>query len=69
VRETLSRFLGYREIDMLTSGAAVVEAVAVWVYFRGYGLGVVAATAILGVALLLVFDWAIQRREPRSNTR
>jgi hypothetical protein len=56
--------LRYRGIDMLTSGAAVVEAIAVWLYFKGYGLLVVAASAILGVALLLVLDWALQRREP-----
>jgi hypothetical protein len=48
---------------MLTSGAAVVEAIAVWLYFQGYGLVVVAASAILGVALLLVLDWVVQRWE------
>jgi hypothetical protein len=67
IAEAPSGFLRYRVIDMLTSGAAVVEAIAVWLYFQGYGLWVVAASAILGVALLLILDWAIQGREPRSS--
>jgi ABC-type Fe3+-siderophore transport system permease subunit len=54
---------------MLTSGAAVVEAIAVWLYFQGQEWWVVAASALLGAAVLLVLDWALQRREPPCAAR
>ena len=53
---------------MLTVAAALVEAIAVWLYVRGAPWWVVALAAVVGFGVALVGAELLERRAPPSDT-
>ena len=53
---------------MLTAGAALIEAVAVFVWIRGAHPLIAGAIALAGVVLLLAGHAYLERKEDQSKT-
>jgi hypothetical protein len=62
------RASGYHVVEMLTSGAAALEALVVWLYWRGSPMWLAAVAAIVGFGFLLALDWLVDRRGSASTT-